>query len=102
MGPLLAYRDDEHLDRMLEATSGSNIEVLRDKVSRSSAFWFRRGRGLVHGSCLRTVSSVPVMYFSFGHPFNPFLWPSDGRLLREIERTFLANGSSSVDAKTLA
>ena len=102
MGPLLAYRDDEHLDRMLEVIRGSNIEVLRDGASRSSAFRFRRGRGLVRGSCWRTASPVPVMYFGFGHPFNPFLWPSDGLLLREIEQVFLANGSSRVNPEALA
>lgn len=97
MGLVLTYRDDRHLDHLLEAIRRSSIEILRD----GSAFWFRRGRGLVRGSCWRIDAHVPAMYFGFGHPFNPFLWPSDGCLLREIEQTFLANGSSKVDPERL-
>lgn len=33
------------------------------------------------------------MYFAFGHPFNPFLWHADGKLLRDIERIAHANGA---------
>jgi|GEM_PF-7129122 len=102
MGPLPAYRDDEHLGQMLEALRGSNIEVLRDGASRGWAFRFRGGFGLVTGSCWRTVSPLPVMYFGFGHPFNPFLWPSDSILLRVIEQVFLANRSSRIDPETIA
>lgn len=102
MGPLLAYRDDVHLDRLLETTRAAKIEIVRDEASRAPAFWFRRRWGLVHGTCWRTDSSRPVIYLGYGHPRNLLLWPSDGRLLREIRQSFLANGSSTVDPETLA
>ena len=100
MGPLLTYGGDAHLERLLVALRASYFDIWPDKTVHGTAFWFRRGWGLVHGSCRATEALQPTMYFGFGHPFNPLLWSADGRVLKELERVFLANGSSPVDLAT--
>ena len=101
MGPLLEYRDGEHLDRLLLAARAVTIDVYPDGAARRPAFWFRRGRGLVHGSCWDTKVPAPMIYFSFGHTFNPFLWTCDGRLLSEIEQVFIMHGSRRIAPEEL-
>jgi hypothetical protein len=101
MGPLLTYQDDAHLDRLLAASFALGLQILPDGTQQTRAFWFRRRFGLVHGTCWPAYESQPMMYFGFGHPFNPLLWQSDGHLLQEIEQVFLTNGSSRVDPASL-
>ncbi len=100
MGPLLAYRDDAQLDVLLDALRAIGIEVVPHDASGRPAFRFRRGWGLVRGSCWSAERSRPMLYLGFGHPFNPLLWRPDRRLLGEIEREFVANGSSRPDLAT--
>lgn len=102
MGPILTYRDEAHLERLFQALRSRKIRILRDEGSRGPAFWFRRRFGLVRGSCWPDASPGPEMYFGFGHPLNPLLWPSDHRLLGEIRETFLANGSVRIDPEAEA
>ena len=49
LGPYLTYNDEPHLERLLSAARAARIDVQPDSESHS-AFWFRRGWGLVHGS----------------------------------------------------
>ena len=93
IGPLLTYDDELHLERLLSAARIAHIDVQPDP-ERCSAFRFRRGRGLVHG--FRDWGAPGQLYFGFGHPCNPLLWSSDGRLLREIEQLFLTHGSRPI------
>jgi hypothetical protein len=70
------------------------IEIVRDESAVPPKFVFRRGWGMVNGT---RWPSASVMHFTFVHGNNPLLWPFDHRVLRDIEKVFLANGSSEVD-----
>jgi len=89
MGPLYSC-DDADIERLLAAVRAAGVRVTPDNSS-ADAYWFRRGFGLVHGS--RWNGAKPVLYFGFGHPFNPFLWAADAKLLHAIEVVLEANGS---------
>ena len=96
MGPLHKFRGPHHLDKLLAEAQIVGIKVTPDKKGSSSeAFWFRRGLGLIHGS-VGFVGCETVIYFGFGHPFNPFFWYSDNRLMKSIQHVFVSNGSESV------
>ena len=101
MGPLLSYRDDEDLERLLSAVRVAGIDVAEEPAKENQrSFWFRRGWGLIHGTASTEwgeMSRTPAAYFGFGHPFNPFLWWADERLLRVIKRTFTRNGSKEIN-----
>lgn len=93
-GPYLSYRDPEHLELLLAELRAAGVRVLLE----DRGLGFRRGWGRIHGWLWHPSSSPrPVVYLGFGHPFNPLLWPADARLVREIQRVFLANGSHRID-----
>ena len=97
MGPLHRFRDREHLEQLLDATVESGISITGDDRAKSpGAYWFRKGLGKIHGS-LWAEERESMMYFGFGHPFNPLLWYSDRTLLKEIEAVFLSQGSERVN-----
>lgn len=102
MGPLHSFRDTQHLNELLTEVRSRGIKVTPvTKRSASEAFWFRRGLGLVHGG-VGFGEMKSIMYFGFGHPFNPLLWYSDNRLLKSIQKVFTANGSEVVDVDGIA
>lgn len=101
MGPLHRFRDNEHLKQLLDAASASGISIAEDdSADLPGAYWFRKGLGKVHGS-VGTEDWESMMYFGFGHPFNPLLWHSDGTLLKRIETIFLSQGSERLHPSDL-
>jgi hypothetical protein len=102
MGPLHRFRDSEHLDRLLAEARASGIKVRFDKKRASpGGFWFRRGLGLIYGG-VGFGGCETVIYFGFGHPFNPLLWLADRSLLKCIEHVFVSNGAALVDLNSIA
>jgi hypothetical protein len=89
------------LDRLLgEIQSESiNVEII-EKQALPKEFRFRRGYGHIHGS-LGFGGCEPLVYFGFGHPFNPLLWFADWRLLKSIELFLRSNGSAIVNLKDI-
>jgi hypothetical protein len=101
MGPFHRFRDPAHLDALLAEVRSSGISVKPDNGRAPlQAYWLRRGLGLVNASI--GFQGHSVVYFGFGHPFNPLLWFWDRRLLRFIGHLFVANGSDLVDFETIA
>jgi|SRR6185437_16818497 len=96
MGPLYSCDGHADIERLLAAVRGAGIRIASDPTS-SQAYWFRRGLGLVHGSYWGGTRHA--LYFGFGHPFNPFLWAADAKLLRSIEAVLEANGSRSLEVE---
>ena len=102
MGPLHRFRDSEHLDRLFAEARASGIKVRPEKTRGSPrGFWFRGGLGLIHCS-VGFSGCETVIYFGFGHPFNPLLWLADRSLLKAIEQVFVSNGSALVDLSSIA
>ena len=98
MGPLYSCNEAD-TERLLAAVRAAGIRVTSDRAS-AHAYWFRRGFGLVHGS--RWDGARPALYFGFGHPFNPFLWAVDAKLLRAIEGVLETNGSRRLAIEEVA
>jgi hypothetical protein len=97
MGPLYKFRDDDHLNRMIESVRSFGISVVEDpRVDSSGAYCFRKGIGKVHGA-IGTDEWDSMIYLGFGHPMNPFLWYFDGALQKQIETVFLAEGSERIN-----
>jgi hypothetical protein len=102
MGPLHRFRGQQHLDKLLAEAQATGIKVKPDKKRAAlEAFWFRRGLGLIHGS-VWLGGSETLIYFGFGHPFNPLLWFADRSLLKSIQLVFVSNGSEAVDLNAIA
>jgi hypothetical protein len=101
LGPLHKFRDAQHLKELLQKLREKGVKVTPDvKISTSEAFWFRRGLGLVHGS-VGYGDTEGVLYFGFGHPFNPLLWYSDSRLLKSIQRALVSCESEMVEVSSI-
>ena len=98
MGPLHRFRDREHLNRMISAIRGSGISVTDDRSANTiGTYIFRKGLGKVVGA-IGAEEWESMMYFGFGHPFNPIFWYSDGKLLKQIESIFLSQGSERIES----
>ena len=95
IGPLFESYDSTHLERLINILIESGIKVKSD----AKAYRFRRGLGLVQG-VIGFGNSENSIYLGFGHPFNPFLWFFDGRLLKKIEEILLSNGAKKIDSDT--
>lgn len=96
MGPLHRFRDQEHLTQLFDAIVESGISIAKDHSTISpQTYVFQQGLGKILGS-VGTEEWESMIYFGYGHPFNPLLWYSDGILLKKIEAIFLSQGTGRV------
>lgn len=94
MGPILTYRDVDHLKEILGAARRADIKIRPiGDGSCLNEVEFRRGLGRVRGSKWGESSGDLAIYLVCNHG-SPLFWLSDMRLVRDLEEIFLANGAS--------
>ena len=93
------YKDSEHLKMLLDKLRESGIEINPIDKTDLESYSFRSGLGRVYGS-IGFGDVKTSIYFGFGHPFNPFLWFSDSKLLKQIQDVLLSNGSDKIKYET--